>query len=82
MLVSYSTIRSGNHGEYSQICRHKFNLLSENHRIIQKDKYLISPKDLNLSEYLNQLIDAGITSFKIEGRLKDLSYIKNVVAFY
>ncbi len=81
-ISSYSTNRSGNRGECSQVCRHRFNLLSEDRKYLKRNKFLLSPKDLNLSEYIPQLIAAGITSFKIEGRLKDISYIKNVVAYY
>jgi Collagenase and related proteases len=51
-------------------------------KVLAKDKYLLSLKDLNLSEYLRDLIDAGVSSFKIEGRLKDMNYVKNVTAFY
>ena len=49
---------------------------------ILKKRHLLSLKDLNLSESLDELIKAGITSFKIEGRLKDISYVKNITAFY
>ena len=51
-------------------------------KVIERDKYLLSQKDLNLSEYLCDLINAGVSSFKIEGRLKDINYVKNVTAFY
>ncbi len=73
--------RSANRGECSQICRHKFSLQSDNKTVI-KDKYLLSPKDLNLTNYIENLADAGITSFKIEGRLKDINYLKTSVAFF
>ncbi len=74
--------RSGNRGECSQLCRLKYDLLDDKGKVLQKDKYLLSTKDLNLSEYLEKLLNAGITSFKIEGRLKDLNYVKNITAFY
>ncbi len=74
--------RSGNRGECAQFCRMAFDLLDENEKPIIKNKYLLSLKDLNLSGYLKDLIDAGISSFKIEGRLKDINYVKNVTAFY
>jgi 23S rRNA 5-hydroxycytidine C2501 synthase len=74
--------RSANRGECAQPCRLPYNLLDANGKILERDKYLLSLKDLNLSEYLKDLIDAGVTSFKIEGRLKDISYVKNVTAFY
>ena len=51
-------------------------------KLIQKNKHILSLKDLNLSEHLNELLQAGVTSFKIEGRLKDINYIKNIVSFY
>lgn len=74
--------RSGNRGECAQPCRMKYDLVNEEDTIILKGKHLLSLKDLNLSEYLKELVDAGITSFKIEGRLKDIVYVKNTVAYY
>ncbi|OGI18388.1 MAG: hypothetical protein A2287_08065 [Candidatus Melainabacteria bacterium RIFOXYA12_FULL_32_12] len=74
--------RSGNKGECAQPCRKLYSLIDSSENVIAKDKYLLSLKDLNLSEYIQGLIEAGITSFKIEGRLKDINYIKNVVSFY
>jgi putative protease len=74
--------RSGNRGECAQPCRMHYDLLDTDGNIILKDKNIFSLKDLNLSKYLSQLIDAGIVSFKIEGRLKDISYIKNITSFY
>jgi len=77
-----ATRRSSNRGECAQFCRLPFTLKDETGNIIFRDKHLLSTKDLNLSNRLNELIDAGITSFKIEGRLKDENYIKNVVSYY
>ncbi|NLF84216.1 MAG: U32 family peptidase [Candidatus Gastranaerophilales bacterium] len=74
--------RSANRGECAQPCRRKYSLLDAKGKSVAKDKYLLSLKDLNLSSYLAELIDCGITSFKIEGRLKDEAYIKNVVSYY
>ncbi len=74
--------RSANRGECAQPCRKKYSLFSNDGQIIEKDKYLLSLKDLNLSERIEDLINAGVTSFKIEGRLKDECYVRNVVAFY
>jgi 23S rRNA 5-hydroxycytidine C2501 synthase len=74
--------RSANRGECSQPCRMLYSLEDSAGRIIENDKYLLSLKDLNLSAHLSELIDAGISSFKIEGRLKDINYVKNVTAFY
>jgi len=74
--------RSGNRGECAQPCRMTYNLLNREGTTLIKDKYLLSLKDLNLSGGLEALLDAGVTSFKIEGRLKDVNYVKNVVSFY
>lgn len=74
--------RSANRGECAQPCRKKYSLYSNDGKIIAKDKYLLSLKDFNLADKIEDLIDAGVTSFKIEGRLKDESYVRNVVAFY
>jgi putative protease len=74
--------RSANRGECAQFCRHKFTLKDRQGKILAKDRYLLSLKDLNLSDHLEALIDAGISSFKIEGRLKDENYVKNVTAYY
>jgi collagenase-like PrtC family protease len=76
------TGRSGNRGECSQPCRWDYNLFDNNKKTILQNKHVLSPKDLNLSMHLEALIDAGITSFKIEGRLKDISYVKNITAWY
>lgn len=74
--------RSANRGECAQFCRHRFDLKDSAGRILEKDKYLLSVKDLDLSSHLESLIDAGISSLKIEGRLKDENYVKNVTAYY
>ncbi|NPV00180.1 MAG: U32 family peptidase [Brevinematales bacterium] len=74
--------RSGNRGECAQPCRMTYSLLDRDKKLLIKDKYLLSLKDLNLSEHLRELMDAGVTSFKIEGRLKDENYVKNVVSYY
>lgn len=81
-ISSYKTGRSGNRGECSQMCRLKYDLLDDSGNNLIKDKYLLSPKDLNLSNYIGELANAGISSFKIEGRLKDLNYLKNITAYY
>lgn len=74
--------RSANRGECAQFCRHKFSLQDSKGRILEKDRFLLSLKDLDLSKHLDALIEAGIRSFKIEGRLKDENYVKNVTATY
>ncbi|MFA6433190.1 MAG: U32 family peptidase [Elusimicrobiales bacterium] len=74
--------RSGNRGECAQPCRKLYTLKDGAGKELVKNKHLLSLKDLNLSKRLGGLLDAGITSFKIEGRLKDASYVKNVVSYY
>lgn len=74
--------RSANRGECAQPCRKKYSLIDENGKVILKDKYLLSLKDFNASESIEKLINCGVNSFKIEGRLKDINYVKNVTAFY
>lgn len=74
--------RSANKGSCAQYCRLPYDLTDSNGKKIQSKKHLLSMKDLNLSDDLEALIDAGASSLKIEGRLKDLSYVKNTVAYY
>lgn len=74
--------RSANRGECAQFCRLPFSLVDAEGKMIAKDKHLLSLKDLNQSEELEALVDAGASSLKIEGRLKDVSYVKNVTAAY
>ncbi len=81
-LSYYIGGRSANRGECAQACRKKYSLVDDKGNVIAKDKYLLSLKDFNASKYLQNLINAGVKSFKIEGRLKDESYVKNVVAYY
>lgn len=74
--------RSANRGSCMQACRLKWDLVDENNIEIVKNRPLLSLKDLNLAESIPALAEAGITSFKIEGRLKNSSYIKNIVRYY
>ena len=74
--------RSANRGECAQFCRLPFSLVDADGKVIVRDKHLLSLKDLNQSDILEELLDAGATSLKIEGRLKDVSYVKNVTAAY
>lgn len=74
--------RSGNRGQCAQPCRKPYTLLDGRGRPIVTNKHLLSLRDLNLSEHLRELIEAGICSFKIEGRLKDKAYVTNVVSYY
>ena len=74
--------RSANRGECAQFCRLKFNLLDSEGNTIIHQKHLLSLKDLCLYDHIEELLEAGVSSLKIEGRLKDVSYVKNVVAAY
>ncbi|MDO8558887.1 MAG: U32 family peptidase [bacterium] len=74
--------KSANRGKCMQACRLPFSLVDDKGKELAKDKFLLSLKDLNLSASIGKLVDAGITSFKIEGRLKDEIYVGNVVAKY
>ena len=91
LCVSYSGLcyasqhcfgRSANRGACAQFCRMKFDLVDADGREIEHQRHLLSLKDMNQSDHLGELIEAGATSFKIEGRLKDIGYVKNVVAAY
>ena len=74
--------RSANRGSCSQFCRLPFTLKDAEGKIILKDKHLLSLKDMNQLDRLESLLDAGASSLKIEGRLKDVTYVKNVTAAY
>jgi len=91
ICVSYSgncylscaiTGRSANRGECIQACRNRWNLVDSTGKAIVKEKPLLSLKDYNLSEYIPQMARAGVCSFKIEGRLKNISYVRNTVTHY
>lgn len=91
LCVSYSGLcyasqscfrRSANRGECAQFCRLSFDLLDSDGRMIEEGRHLLSLKDMNQSANIERLIEAGATSFKIEGRLKDSVYVKNVTAAY
>ena len=81
-VSQYCFGRSANRGECAQFCRLKFDMVDNEGRTIVKGKHLLSLKDMNRSEDLERLLDAGVSSLKIEGRLKDVAYVKNVTAFY
>ncbi len=76
------TGRSANRGDCSQACRLPYTLKDSEGRVIAFDKHLLSMKDNNQSANIDQLIEAGIRSFKIEGRYKDMAYVKNITAHY
>jgi len=91
LCVSYSgqcyishalTGRSANRGECAQLCRLPCSLTSGSGKVLSHQRHLLSLKDMNQSANLRSLLEAGVRSFKIEGRLKDLSYVKNVTAWY
>ena len=74
--------RSANRGECAQFCRLKFDMIDSDGRMIEQGRHLLSLKDMNRGADLERLLDAGVTSLKIEGRLKDVAYVKNVTAWY
>ena len=74
--------RSANRGRCAQFCRLPFTLQDAEGRTLVDDKYLLSLRDMNRMENLEEMLDAGVRSFKIEGRLKDVAYVKNVTAAY
>lgn len=91
LCVSYSgdcqasfvtTGRSANRGECAQICRWEFDLIDGDGRVVEKSRHLLSLRDMNRSRFLPEMAEAGIGSFKIEGRLKDVAYVKDVTAYY
>ena len=81
-LSEYIGNRSANRGACAQPCRLPWDLLNAEGKVLVKGKHLLCLKDLNNSAHLEELMDAGITSFKIEGRLKEADYVKNVTAYY
>ena len=76
------TGRSANRGECSQACRLPYTLVDDKGKTITENQHLLSMKDNNQTENILALVEAGVSSFKIEGRLKDLSYVKNITAHY
>ena len=81
-LSQYLNNRSGNRGCCSQPCRSAYDLYTPDGTLLRKDQHLLSLKDFSAADHLRAMIDAGITSFKIEGRLKDSGYVKNTTAYY
>lgn len=74
--------RSANRGECAQFCRLAFDMVDSEGTLVTRGKHLLSLKDMNRSAMLEEMLDAGVTSLKIEGRLKDVSYVKNITAYY
>lgn len=81
-MSQYLAERSANRGRCIQACRSRYDLLDTDGRTLLKDKAVLSLKDLSLQDRLEQLAEAGATSFKIEGRLKNISYVRNIVRSY
>lgn len=84
LMSSFIGGRSGNRGACAQPCRLPYELLdSKGTSLLPKhEAYLLSPKDLNYSEHMNELVAAGVTSFKVEGRMKKVSYVRQVIGTY
>ena len=81
--MSYAACgRSANRGECAQFCRLPYTLVDADGNTIVRDRHLLSLKDMDRSEWLLPMIQAGVMSFKIEGRLKDVAYVKNITAYY
>lgn len=74
--------RSANRGACAQMCRLPYDLLDEDGNTLLHKKHLLSLKDFDASHHLHEMIDAGISCFKIEGRLKDINYVKNITSYY
>lgn len=74
--------RSANRGQCAQYCRLPYQLVDADGNVLSKNKHLLSLKDLDLSDSLREMMDAGVMSFKIEGRLKSVEYVKNITAYY
>ena len=83
-MSSFIGGRSGNRGSCAQPCRLPYELLDQKGRVVntQGANYLLSPKDLNYAEFMGDLMEAGVTSFKVEGRMKKPSYVKEVISSY
>lgn len=81
-MSQYLNNRSGNRGRCGQPCRSTYDLYNSEKQLLRRNEHLLSLKDFSAAQHIESMIDAGITSFKIEGRLKDISYVKNVTAYY
>ena len=74
--------RSANRGECAQMCRLPYDILDKDKKVIAKEQHILSLYDLDRSAHLRELLDTGVTTLKIEGRLKDIDYVKNITAYY
>ena len=81
-MSCYMNGRSGNRGECAQSCRLPYDLRNEKGQVLEQGRYLLSMKDLNADRFMEDLVDAGVNCLKIEGRLKDAVYVRNITAYY
>ena len=81
-MSQYLNCRSGNRGCCSQPCRSSYDLYNADGKLLQKEQHLLSLRDFSAAQHIEDMVRAGITSFKIEGRLKDMAYVKNLTAYY
>jgi len=82
ILSNYCTLRDSNRGGCAQICRWTFDYLDENEQKITDEPFSITPKDLNMVPFIKEMIDIGVNSFKIEGRMRSIYYIATVILIY
>ena len=82
VLSNFLTARDANRGGCSQICRWDFNLLGDSKKLKGDKDFTLCTKDLSMLKYLNEMIDMGITSFKIEGRMRSIYYVATIVDVY
>ena len=81
-LSQYIGGRSANRGECAQPCRKKYSVIDDKNNVIAKDIHALCLKDFNASKHIKEMVGAGVFSFKIEGRLKDIGYVKNITSYY
>lgn len=81
-MSCYDNGRSGNRGACAQLCRYRYDLTDANDQKLASSQYLLSLRDMNRSAYIADLLKAGVCSLKVEGRLKDVSYVKNITSYY
>lgn len=81
-LSEHLCSRSANRGSCVQACRSNYDLTDKNGRVLLRNSPILSLKDLNLTSHIGELIQAGVVSFKIEGRLKNITYVRNIVRHY
>ena len=81
-LSQYIGGRSANRGECAQPCRKKYSVIDSEGNVVAQDIYALCLKDFNASSHIKEMVDSGVFSYKIEGRLKDVGYVKNITAYY